>query len=228
MKKSLLALILAVVMLFALSSCGIEDDIRGQISNNSSDQGTASNGNNEETADFGMGKSTGNVYENEFLGLGCKLDSDWVFLTDEEIAQLNGATIDMLDDEMAELMENANVIYDMQATAGDSLAMVSVNFENLGLLYGKVLSEESYVDLSIPNIETAMKSAGATIISNEKATFEVGGKTRNGIKLHTTINGVDIYQSLICIKCGDYMANVAVTTYLEDTTADLLAKFYAL
>ena len=46
-----------------------------------------------EETEFQSGRVEGGTYTNEFLSVACQLGDEWTYLTDEEIAQLNGCLL---------------------------------------------------------------------------------------------------------------------------------------
>ncbi len=246
--KKFFALALAVVMMLSLTSC-IGDNIRGiyesnrdQIKDTLSDiketasdiKETASNINSlndavssvadEVIEDFKFGATNGGAYKNTFLGLGITLDSSWRYLTDAEIAELNGYAQSQLDDELAEKLKNAPDIYDMQAI-GTNNATVFVNFEKLNLLTSATMTSSSYIDIAMPQTKTALEGIGAQNLIIKKETVTVAGKTENAIKINYQLNGIEINQIMVCLKRGGYMALVSSATYDGTDPFINLSKF---
>lgn len=76
---------------------------------------------------FQPGEMNGGVYTNELLGIGCTLDSNWTYLTDEEIAEMNQSTYEqMSDEELRAAMDDALVVQDMFAQADGGLVTISI------------------------------------------------------------------------------------------------------
>ena len=88
------------------------------------------------------------------------LDETWTIYNDEQLAELSGLTADMFSDEKyKEMMENSNSFTDFFAQHSSG-ASINVMFENLGLLYGSVMSEEQYRTAALQNLSGAYESAG--------------------------------------------------------------------
>ena len=171
-----------------------------------------------------------NVYENAFLGIGCELDEDWVFYTDEEIAENNGIAVEMLEDEeLQELLEENPTLTEMWATYEDGILVTGINIENLGLLYGMVLDEDAYIDLSLEGVERSIEAAGLEDDKAEKITIEFAGAERSAIRVTGMYGGeVAFYQTQVCIKVGSYMALILLQSSDEDLTEELAGLYYAL
>lgn len=229
MKRTVAVLLLGILLL-TLTACGNEN-VRGTVesnTNNATATTTAPPEADDASEAFSLGSSQGSVYKSEFIGIGCEVDATWTLYDDAQIRELNQLTMDAMSDEYAAALENAQIVYDMYAmdtTTGNS---INVNLENLGLLYGATLSEADYVDLSLTSIKDALGSMGMENITAQATTVTMAGKERSAIQVQGSMAGISLYETVVCIKCGSYMACITVATMGSDQTADLLAKFYAL
>lgn len=188
---------------------------------------------------FAIGRSTDNiergvlkdgVYENAFLGIACELDEDWHFMTDDEIAEANGVARDMLDDEnLQELLEKTPVLTEMYATYDDGVLLTGINIENIGLVYGLVMDEDSYIDMSMDTIEQSIAAVGLEDYTLEKVTVDFAGAERPAVKLSGTVGDESaMYQLQVCIKVDNYMCLVLLQSMDEDRTEELAGLYYAL
>lgn len=210
MKKTV-SLLLALVMLLALplAVCAEDDS-------------------------FAAGTVDGNTYWNEALSLGCTLGDDWYFYSDEEIVEVNGATADLLKDDLAEAVREAGTMMDMMAMDLETGDNVNVNLERLSLANSLLINEESYVKLSMDQMEIAMEQIGVTDLTMENGTMEFAGEDHAYIHLsgNMTVEVEDgsvslpLYETLVIIKNGRTIIVVTACTYWEDTTGDILSNFY--
>ena len=292
--KKILALILALAMVFALAACG-RSDVSGNVtpvekSSDDAPKGTVSPAEapaeteaaeapaeteaaeapaeteaaaapaEPETAevteegsgdavggidDEGTGEAVGEIaeeeqpsevtqetagirYENENIGVGVLLDEDWVIYNDEQLAQLSGLTADMFSDEKyKEMMEKSNSFTDFFAQHSSGASM-NVLFENLGLLYGSVLSEEQYRTAAMQNMAGAYESAGFENVQIEENTVEFAGAERVGIHTSCTVNGVNYYVQQVLIKAGSHMGIISLCCFVQDDTPLMASFFYPL
>lgn len=208
MKKSasLVALLMVVVMLCA---CGTGSDLP---SDNSS-------------ASFALGKVVDNQYTNEFLGITCTLDEQWTFYTDEQIKEVNNITADMLDEDIAAQLENANFVYDMMASS-ESGASVNVNIENLGLS-GVAMTAETYLSMQIDTLKTSLEQMGFSNVVIENKTYDFAGNSEEGVYVHASANGLTFEEAVVVLKRGMRFANISVGTVGGDIDS-ILAMFEAL
>lgn len=286
--KKILALILALAMVFALAACG-RSDVSGNVtpvekSSDEAPKGTVSPaeapaeteavqaaeegsgdavgeiGEEAQPAeaeeegsgdaiggidDEGTGEAVGEIaeeeqpsevtqeaagmrYENENIGVGVLLDEDWVIYNDEQLAQLSGLTADMFSDEKyKEMMEKSNSFTDFFAQHSSGASM-NVMFENLGLLYGSVLSEEQYRTAAMQNLPGAYESAGFENVQIEENTVEFAGAERVGIHTSCTVNGVNYYVQQVLIKAGSHMGIISLCCFVQDDTPLMASFFYPL
>lgn len=215
--KKLTAMLLVLVMMLSLCACG-EKNVSGTVSPQE-----------EQTeVDFQLGVTTGGKYESTFLGIGCSLDDSWSFASQEELAQMIGATAEMFDnEEYAEQMKNTDMFYDMAAAADDGLVNINIIIQNMGLLYGMALSEEKYIEISQEGLEEQLSSAGFTLEGVEAGTVTFAGQERSGLHITCTYQGIAYYCQQVYIKQGNYMSVITLASFFEDDTDAMLDYFYA-
>ncbi|HBP38616.1 MAG TPA: hypothetical protein DD640_07740, partial [Clostridiales bacterium] len=179
--------------------------------------------------DFALGLTNGGTYSNTFVGIGCDLDDNWTYYSDEQIREMNGIATDMIDDEeLLEMLEESEIVYDMLAVSSNGFDNININLENLGLVYGSVLSESGYVDVAIGPLEKVYADIDASVLSLEKGTIQFAGAEHYAINVHVTVNDNDLYQKIICLKAGNYMCNITISTSFADRTDEIAALFYSL
>ncbi len=177
-------------------------------------------------AEFNLGTISGSVYENDFIGIGCNLDSDWRYYSDAEIRQLNNITTDILGDEYKELMESADVVYDMYAINQNGIDSINVTMEKANSLQILLLDiNENYKKLA-PEMIELYESMGYTNISYTIEDIYISGKSFPAMKIKTEINGVSAYFLSLSLKCNGYLAGVTVGTFYTDYIDDILLDFY--
>ena len=216
--KKFISVAVSLMLAVMLCSCGLESDLTNSDTSYSSDIS------NNSSVSFEVGKVSGNKYTNKFLGIGCTLDSQWVFRTDEQIKEVNNIAFDMLDDDMKEQLENATIVYDMMAMAENG-ASININIENLGAV-GAFKSVESYISPQMDSLKAALEQVGLTDVSIEIRTFDFAGKSEKGMYVHAMANGNVFEEAIIILKCGTRFANITIATTKEDLES-ILSYFYA-
>ena len=176
--------------------------------------------------EFSMGEIDGLVYENEFIGIGCELEDEWSFMSDEEIKELNNITADVAGEEYEELLEDAELIYDMYAIGGNQLDSINVNLEKYDKVTLDSLVVEDALENTIPILEKSFGNMGYTDIETYLDKINIAEEEFTCLYLTGEIEGVRIYQKVFPIKCNGYLANVTITTYEEDRVDSLAERFY--
>ena len=218
----IVALLLCLMLVFSLSACMGEDALRGTIGTENSETETSET----EEIDLSFGAVEGNVYENDFIGIGCKLDDGWSFYSDEQIKELNNITADIAGEEYMDLMEDANIIYDMYAIDSTQLNNITINLEKVNPVQLLALDIAKNFELTVGTMKSTYENMGYTNFNYEITEVTVDGKKMDAMNITAEANGYTIYQCLTAKKCNGYLANIVVSTYINNTTADLLDNFY--
>lgn len=109
--KRISALLLGLLLAMSLAACGADDTPKKE---------------------FSAGVTDGNTYTNEYFGFTATLDESWTFFTSDEIAQLTGQVVDLLDNEaVAEAYASGKSVVEMYAMRDDN-ATLNLTVENLG------------------------------------------------------------------------------------------------
>lgn len=231
--------LIAALLSLVFTACGILDisgkvtdaeettNIAGTITESSAP--AAETYASEETT-YEMGYINGGTYINDFLKIGCQLDDNWTFYNEEQLAELSGLTVDFIQDEeisdtLAESLDSGKVVFDMYASSSDGLVSMNITFENLGVLYGITMDEDEYVDLSMDNLPQAFSDSMYENIVLEKTTVEFAGEPRPAVTVTGGISNLPLYETIVCIKKGNYMSAITLFSINEDVT-DYLAGLF--
>lgn len=185
-----------------------------------------------ETAGYEMGTIDGSTFTNDFMGISCTLPEDWVYASEAEIAELNGVVIEMFEDneQVAELMENASCIYDVVAYSGDGLCNFNLIAENMGILYGFLIDEKDYAELTVEQVKGIYDTAGYTNVQSEITEREIFGEDHVVIYTTSTMpeeqGGMDMFQLQILKKNGDFMGVLSIASFVEDRTEEIASWFF--
>lgn len=226
--KKILSLILVLLFLFSFAACSGNRDANSVRGDQQSIIQTSSNTSSTVSApEFSLGNTDGLVYENKFIGIGCTLNSDWSFYTDEQIKQINNITNDLAGDAYVEAMKDANLIYDMFATSGDQLNNMNVILEKVNPLALAALDIEENLKNAFQSSKGALENMGYGNISYQIDEITVAGKNHKSLYITAEISGIKMYQKTIIIKCNGYLASVSITCLQTDITDSIFSKFYA-
>lgn len=229
MKTKILSAVLAVLTVATFTACSSKEPERGNISKETSSQKvTETQAKTEATTegfDYTVPVTEGNTYTSTFLNAKITLDEGWKFSTEEEMKQLNEAVANIAGEEYAEQLKKSDVIYDMSAANTETGDNININFENLGKLYGKVITPATYISLAKDSVKTMLESMGCSNVVLTDRDVKFAGQDAKALHVKADMAGIPIYEMCVVISCGDHMANIAITTMLEDGTEALLAKF---
>lgn len=203
--KRFVAMLLALCMVFCLCACG-----------------------GEKEAEVQTGTVNGYTYENAFLGIGCELDENWTYATQDELAHMIGQTAEMFDDDYAEKLKNADMFYDMMAVAAEGLVSINIVIQNVGLIYGTAMSEDKYLEVAEEQMAEQLGNAGMENVQSERITANFAGAEHGGLHIACTISGVPYYCTQMCIKQGKYIASISLCSFSEDLGNDMMDYFYGL
>lgn len=231
MKKKVLVVMLAITMMFTAAGCSKRYE-KGNVEGNAEQTAKTEEREEKETEktaeEFSFGQTNGGTYTSEFLRIACTLPDGWTFFTQAQMQELNGAVYDMVGDDLKKQLETSKVIYDMYATNVNTAESVNIVLENMGIVYGTLLDEAKYVELSMNQLKTAMENAGVTNLVLEQNTVEFAGESRVGVLMTGTSEGIQIYQQQAVIREGTYMAVITATSYNENTLEQIIGNFSAL
>lgn len=226
MKAKILSAILAVLAVATFTACSSEAPERGNISKETSSQkATDTQATPDDKFEYTVPVTEGNTYTSSVLNAKITLDEGWTFSTDEEMKQLNQAVVSAVGDEYSEQLKNSDIIYDMAAaneTTGDN---ISINFENLGKVYGKIITPETYISLSKDTVKSMLESMGCTNVELTERDVKFAGQDAKALHVKANMASIPVYEICVVMSCGDHMANIAITTMLEDNTDVILTKF---
>ena len=184
-------------------------------------------GGGTETVAFSRGTVSGNSYTSEFLGIGCDLGADWTVMSEEEMLSLSNILVENMDNEaIAEALANAPTQFDLYAQQG--MNTLNIVLENLMLSVGTVIDAETYLALSATSLAPALEGVGATDVEVVETEVSFAGQTLPALSVTATMSGVALYEVVLCIQQGDYMAAITVGSYVDDNCQQILDLFYAL
>lgn len=218
--KKVFCIILSMLMLLSLFGCtGNTDpeDIRGEVS------GTTE-GNQEEKPEFSLGDTTGSTYTNDFLGISCTLPEGWVFYTDEQMKELNNLVGDYMDEEVAEQLKNATIIYDIIAQNTTDGSSINVAMEKLNVIQIVSLDVKKALEAQIDGIKSTYANIGYTDVQVEYQKLTVDGKEFDSLKIQAKVQGLDFTGVLFAFPKGDYLANVTVCSLSADTVNSVIGS----
>lgn len=213
--KKFVCVLLTVLMLVTLFGCDSQN-IRGEIVGG--DQ-------NPSEPEFSLGKTTGKTYKNDFLGISCTLPDGWVFYTDAQIRELNNLTGEYLDEDIAQRLENATIVYDMYAQNTVQAATMNVNMEKLNVVQVVGLDIKKTLEAQIGSLKTVYENMGCTDVQAGYQKIKVDGKDFDALRITAKMQGVDMFVVTFAFLRGNYLANVSICSVQTDQIGDILDYF---
>lgn len=175
---------------------------------------------------FGTGTIEDNVYWNETMKIGCALDETWYFYSEEEIMETNGLTAEVLEGEIAEMIENGGTLTDMFAQNLETGATVNVVFERVSLANSLLYNEKKYIEASIPTVEEAFAQMGIEDVAFTVQEAEFLGETHTILQITGLYSGVPIYEQVAVVKDGRNFIVVTIFSVLEGEAEEVLSCFF--
>ncbi len=172
------------------------------------------------SSDEFYGTINGSVYENRFLGLGCKLEGY------EYMDMSSYATVE----DAFKFMDGGEGVSVMIAILGDeqNMTMVNIAVNNLGAAYGSTLSEEQIVSIMMPVAKTQMINGGASNVTVVKETVSFLGHEKPCITATGRLQGSDYTMKLFFSFYGRYISQISVSGLDQHSIDEAIAAFYPL
>ena len=180
---------------------------------------------------FERGTVEGQTYTSAFLGLTCTAPSEYMYLSDEEIAELNGVAADAITDqalvkEMQSLLENGEQVQDMYLMTEDGLQTVNVMLTKVETK-GAAVDMAAFAETGAAQVKSTYEAiAGMSDGEAAHDTVTFMGQQYEGIRMTATYDGnAPVYCVQVCMQEHDYVCVVTFTSYVEDHTAEMMDFF---
>lgn len=165
------------------------------------------------------------TYENEAIGIGCLVTSNWKYYSQQEIQALNDTAVEMAGAEYDQVVDNTTLMYASRKGGQDNICLSTEKSD------GSTLTTEGLMDSlkdSVPAIQKAYEDMGGYGFQYEISPIAIGDQEFACMYTSANVADVSVYQALICIPYGESIANLSITTYGENTISELLSFFYTL
>lgn len=229
--KKILTLIILISLITSLVACGVskEETHNLQITSDTDmvfDETLPES--MEKENEFSIGTITGKTYENEFLCVGCTLPDEWVFHSEEQIKELNNATVDLMPDEYKELIEQSDLVYDMMANTEDHNSSINVILEKSNITYVATFNLETDYEAIAEITKSSFEDIGFTDINYSILTTDFAGEEIECLMWDMKMGKENIYEIQVFIKAFDYIGTITVASTDLSTCKDILSSFYKL
>ena len=148
-------------------------------------------------------------------------------LSDEELAQVAGLTVDTVaGEDVRDAFASAQIFCEFGAVRPYDSANMMLMIEDLEKSGFPELSEEEYREASVAELQPQADALGATLFSVSENQVMFAGQLRCGLYITAEISGQKSYSQQIILKQGHYMLTLTLGTYGEAGTSSLIALFY--
>lgn len=230
MKKKLLAGILTGMMLLQMTTGGVFAEETGAEAEAASESTQIDEEDIEsEDAKFGTGKIDGKIYVQEFFGFSIELDDGWEFADEESMKSLSNEVSNAGSESIKEAVDNGTSYLDMYAEN-------SATFQNLNTTITKISMQEalrftvdpdSVISLMLEPLKEEIAKVGLTDAEVKQDEIEFMGETVSCIRILSYPEAyggdVGVFQTQVYFQEGTYLCTLTATSYLEDSTEDVLA-----
>lgn len=187
-----------------------------------------------------LGSIEDGVYSNEYAGIACSLDDNWVYYSAEQLQALPNDVRELFaDTDLADEIADSTVLADMKAENAEELLGVNINFTKLSIkerLAYALATEEDVIDATLAHKDSLIASyaqAGILVSSMEKVTVPFLGEEHFAMKTVATlrVDGVEIPYYILQVmnyKIGSFGMTLTAASYVEDNAQAILDLFYSL
>ena len=178
---------------------------------------------------FERGVVEGQTYTSQFLGLTCTAPAEYTYLNDQEIAQLNDLTADVVDSEelvkqMRESLENGNQVQDMYLMTADGLQTINVMLIKVSAK-GATVDMAAFADMGKDQVMSGYQSMGMTDMEASRETVTFMGQQYEGVCATAAYHDALVTTVQVCMQVDNYVCVITFTSYVEDHTPEMMDFF---
>lgn len=247
MKRKISCILILSALIISLTGCTLSEK---KVEENKSDTTTAETTvaettetteiteMTEATVVFEKGVVEGNTYENKMIGIGCTLNEEWFFYTEEEMSEKAEERNDIVASASNNTVDltSGDLHKDMMAEHIEGAFIGSINIlaEKPGSFVYTVYDEKQILEASQTQVEELLvnmyKNAGfeKVVVSSEVSTINIDGEEFCSLSTTTNLNdSIDFYQFQIIKKFGDgCLATITISSSDKDIIKEVIDSFY--
>lgn len=143
------------------------------------------------------------------------------------MAQMNQAVKDIMNSEdVTKALESGQIFYEVAAEAEDKTSNVNAMVEYAGTPEAKALSASDYLAYTEQMLPSQLSAAGMTVKGSQLGTYTNGqtGDEFPALKATVEMQGVTMYEEMICVKSGDYFFSMTATALNEAELDNILCN----
>ena len=176
-----------------------------------------------------FGKKVNGNYENEFLGLGFKLN-DWHLYSEQELAEVNQVSNGFITTKVKEDIGLADNLTIMMAQAPDSNASINIVLRNKKEYMDaiKTAGVDAVISGSLDASRDMYTQMGFQNVKADSAKIRIEQQDYSGMSVYYEAQGVPTYLKQIALIRGDSMAYITISSLNEDITDAIVQRLYHL
>lgn len=167
-------------------------------------------------ASFEPGTLQADTYTNEFFGVKFTLPEGFAFYDEAQMADMNKSVGSLVSEDIAKALESGVAFFDMAAATEDG-TNVNVVIEYAGTPAAQALDSATYLEYAKENLASQLSSSGVTVKEAEIGKYKnvQTGDEFDSMKLQIEMQGIPMYEELVCLKSGDYFMSITATSQDE-------------
>lgn len=213
--KKLISILMCVVLVFSLAACtGVKNnDADTTVPDASIIKQTTEKPETTEAKPVEKKISRGivseNVYTSEFLSVTFEKPEEWIYATDEEMAQLVDLGQDIIElNSLEKMLSETATVYDMSAS-DDKGNSVMICYENTMLTALREITEDEFEQQLKVNL-AKVEGYDYEYVSSEDVTLGEGEFKK--IVFTVTVENITLSQAYYIKVIGKYAASVIITS----------------
>ena len=179
-----------------------------------------------------LGKTTATTYSNSYFAVKYTSPGEnWYIANQKEIGNIMGLTSSSINsEEILKILEDSGFVMDfyaMDSKSADSSKIDNINItiEDIGKMYGVLLSEKDLADSSLSASKKALESQGWTNVNMEVAETVFCGVPRVCTVSSAESGKTKMFQKQVYLKKESFLACVTVASFGSDKTDEMLKAF---
>ena len=226
MKRKISCILILSALIISLTGCALSEK---KVEENKADTTTA------ETT---VAETTETTEITKMIGIGCTLNEEWFFYTEEEMSEKAEERKDIVASASNNTVDltSGDLHKDMMAEHIEGAFIGSINIlaEKPGSFIYTVYDEKQILEASQTQVEELLvnmyKNAGfeKVVVSSEVSTINIDGEEFCSLSTTTNLNdSIDFYQFQIIKKFGDgCLATITISSSDKDIIKEVIDSFY--
>lgn len=169
------------------------------------------------------GTINGNVYYSDYSGVTFTKPDEWVYSSDEQIAEMMNIAQELLDtNSFQDMALQLSSVYDMAVTDIVTGTNINISYENLALSNSTDITEAEYADIVVEQINS-LTTMNTEVV--DQSTVTLSGNEYLRITCNSDYDGFIMTQVYYLRKIDSFMNSIIVTLVGDYTIADIEAMF---